>query len=217
MRKLLTLLLLLPALAGAGIYEDLEEAMIRHDAPGVIAFVQRGLDVNTVDRSGNTLLAQAIRLDMPELVDFLLKHRARVNLRNRYGETALSLAAFAGRTAYVRRLLEAGAEVNFHGWAPLAYAAWNGHAEVARLLIEYGADIDGKTENGSTPIFFAARYGHPAVVKLLLEHGADLAILNDRDESAVDWAIKGKNTEIEDVLRQAGGRSGKSVKIEVGG
>lgn len=31
---------------------------------------------------------------MPELADFLLKHKARLNVRNRNGETALSLAAF---------------------------------------------------------------------------------------------------------------------------
>lgn len=207
--------LLLPFAVVAGALDDLEEAMIRHDQDVAISLIKRGIDVNTVDKQGDTLLIQAVKRDMPQLFDYLLQHRARLNTRNRNGETALSIAAYHGREQFVRRLVETGAEINFFGWPPLSYAAYNGHTKIVEYLIGRGAEIDGKTENGSTALFFAARFGHLDTVRALLEKGADLAIVNENDETAVDWALKGRNTDIEDILRQAGGRSGKSVTIEL--
>ena len=209
--KILTLLfsLLFSMAAVAGAYEDLEEAMIRRDAASVIKLIERGIDVNTVDRSGNTLLIQAVRQDIPDLFDQLMQRRARLNTRNRNGESALSIAAYTGKMGYVQKLVEAGAEVNLFGWPPLAYAAFNGHAEIAQYLLKRGAQINAKTENGSTAIFFAARYGHLEVVKLLLDNDADVGAVNDFGDTAVDWAVKGRNTDIADLLRAAGAQSGK--------
>ena len=208
-------LFLIPLLAFAGVYEDLEEAIIRGDSDYAIRLVQRGMDTNSVDKDGNTLLTQAVRRDMPEFFDFLLKRRARLNARNRNDETALSMAAFAGNLHYVKRLVEAGAEINFYGWSPLSYAAYNGHLAVADYLIKHGAEVNAKTSNGSTALFFAARFGHIEIVRLLLAKKADATIINENDETAVDWALKSANTDIEGLLRAAGGRSGKSVTIEL--
>ena len=207
--------LVLSASAFAGAYEDMEEALIRGDTGAAVALINRGMDVNTVDRHGNTLLTQSIRRDLPELFDYLMQRKARINMRNRNGETALSIAAYLGRARYVQRLVDAGAEVNFFGWPPLAYAAYNGHTEIVEYLLKRGAEIDAKTEHGSTALFFASRFGHIETVRTLLKHQADPTIVNDNDETAVDWALKGKNTDIEDILRAAGGRSGKSVTIEL--
>ena len=214
-KTLFTLVFLLPALALAGAYEDMEEALIRGNGPGAIALLKRGMDINTVDRNGNTLLMQAVVRDVPELVDFLLKSRARLNARNSNGETALSLAAFHGRQVYVQHLVEAGAETNFFGWPPLIYAAYNGHLAVVDYLLAHGAEINGKAENGMTALFFAARFGHKSIVETLLKKGADPTIINDRGETAVDWALKSENTDIADLLRTAGGRSGKSVVLDL--
>ena len=206
--------LLLPMMASAGVYEDMEEAIIRGDSSDAIALLKRGMDVNSVDRDGNTLLIQGIRRNMPEFIDYLVKHRARLNLRNKNGESALSIAAFLGQLPQVKLLVEAGAEVNIYGWPPLAYAAYNGHLAIADYLIKRGADVNGKAANGGTALFFAARFGHQPVVELLLKNNADPTIADDYGETAVDWALKGKNTDIADLLRAAGGRSGRSVVLE---
>ena len=216
MKKIIFIsLLLLSGWAHAGVYEDMEEAIIRGNGPGAVALIQRGMDVNTVDRFGNTLLVQGVVRDMPELVDFLLKHKARLNVRNRNGETALSLAAFNGREGYVKQLVEAGAEIHFYGWPPLVYAAYNGHLSIVDYLLGKGAEINAKAENGVPALFFAARFGHRAVVETLLKHGADASFVSEREESAVDWAMKAGNTDIADLLRAAGGRSGKSMVLDL--
>jgi ankyrin repeat protein len=48
-----------------------------------------------------------------------------------------------------------------------------------------------------------------------LKYKADPTIANENGDTAVDWALKGKNTDIEALLRAAGGRSGKSMLIEL--
>ena len=207
--------LLLPVLASAGAYEDLEESVIRGNSTDAIALINRGVDINTVDKAGNSLITQAVVRDMPELVDFLIKRRARLNVRNRNGETALSMAAYTGQLNYVQRLVEAGAEVDFYGWAPLLYAAYNGHTAIVEYLLKRGADINAKTENGLTALFFAARFGHIETIKVLLKNNADPTVVSENMETAVDWALKSENTDIADLLRAAGGRSAKSLVIDL--
>jgi ankyrin repeat protein len=61
--------LLLPALASAGAYEDMEEALISADTPWAIQLINRGMDVNSVDAAGNTLLMQAVQRDNMDFFD----------------------------------------------------------------------------------------------------------------------------------------------------
>ncbi|MQM32728.1 MAG: hypothetical protein CRU78_20470 [Candidatus Accumulibacter phosphatis] len=195
--------LLLPSLATAGAHEDMEEALISGNTSWAVKLLDQGMDVNAVNAAGNTLLMQAVQRDNGDFLEQLLKRRARLNTRNRNHETALSLAAFKGNLPIVRRLVEAGADVNLYGWPPLIYAAFNGHTAVVEYLITRGANIDATTENGSTALFFAARFGHLQIVELLLKNKADASIANDRGATADDWARQTENTNIADILRQA--------------
>ena len=201
-------LLLLPIVAAAGVYEDMEEALISGDTAWAIKLINRGMDVNSVDAAGNTLLMQTVNRDNQEFFDYLLQRRARINTRNRNGETALSLAAYRGKLHFVQRLVDSGADVNLYGWPPLIYSAFNGHTAVAEYLLKKGAEVNATTENGSTALLFAARFGHIEVVELLLLNKADPNIANERGATAIDWALKTDNTDIADLLRKAGGRAG---------
>jgi ankyrin repeat protein len=203
--------LLLPNLATAGAYEDMEEALISGNTSWAIELLGKGMDVNSVDAAGNTLLMQTVQRDNADFLAYLIEHRARLNTRNRNGETALSLAAFKGNLPLVQRLVEAGADVNLYGWPPLIYAAFNGHAAVAEYLLKKGANVNATTENGSTALLFAARFGHQKVVELLLQNKADPNIANESGATAVDWALKTDNTDIADLLRKAGGSAGKAA------
>jgi uncharacterized protein len=74
----------------------------------------------------------------------LLHFGADVDARDRYGQTALMLAAHAGHVAVVERLLAAGADMDVtakYGLSALMLAVLAGHVEVARLLARAGADL----------------------------------------------------------------------------
>jgi len=208
-------LLLLPVLARAGVYDDMLGALRSGDTSAATALLNRGVDVNTVDVEGNTLLMLAVRENNPELLEQLILRRARLNVRNRHGDTALRMAAFAGKLAFVQRLVEAGAEVNMYGWSPLSYAAFNGHAAIVEYLLKRGAEINATTENGSTALLLAARNGHLEVAEVLLKHHADPNIANESGDTALDLAEKSNNSDIALRLRSAGGHHGKAVVIEL--
>lgn len=95
-------LLLLAGKATAGIYEDLLKAIEGNDTQTVTDILQRGMDVNTVDKSGNSLLMLAIEKGNADLVRFLVAHRAKVNVRNQYGDTPLMLASLKGGRGVVQ-------------------------------------------------------------------------------------------------------------------
>ena len=89
--------------------------------------------------------------------------------------TLLHRAAHGGRLSEVKRLLEAGADVNAKdndGNPPLHLASNYGHAEVVKILLEAGANVDAKGNYRETPLHMASYYGHAEVVKVLLASGA---------------------------------------------
>jgi uncharacterized protein len=85
-------------------------------------------------------------------------------------------AAMQGDIETVRRLLQAGAEVNSSqsdGATALHWAAYHGNAELAKLLLQAGATPAAANRNGSTPMWLAANQGDAALLATLLEGGAD--------------------------------------------
>lgn len=60
-------------------------------------------------------------------------------------DSPLSDVAYYGDASLLKRMIEAGADVNFtrsDGWTPLLGGAWSGEVECVKILLEHGADID---------------------------------------------------------------------------
>ena len=86
------------------------------------------------------------------------------------GRTPLHNASRDGDLDEVRRLLEAGADIEARdneGETPLHDACWNGHLEIARLLLDRGADATAVDNDGETPFGLAIEYDHQEVAELL--------------------------------------------------
>lgn len=204
--KLLPLLLWLASMASAwaGVYDEILIAARDNRTEQVMDLVRRGMDPNTSDPSGMTLLMFAANNGNQELLDFLLRNRANTMKYNRYGDTALALAALRGHVPIVRRLIEAGADLSGPGWAPLQYAAFAGHADVVSLLLAKKPDLDKRAPNRQTALMLAARNGHLEVVRLLIEADADMDLTDADGQSAMNLARKSGNTEIADYLKRQG-------------
>jgi ankyrin repeat protein len=196
------LVVALPALAGA--YDDILVAARNGDTAKVVELLQRGMDVNTSDRNGDTLTAIAARSGNNELLDFLAKNRANLSKRNKYGDSPIMQATMQGYTEIVKRLLDAGADIGNKGWNPLHYAAYTGRADIARLLIERGADLDSLAPNGQTALMLAAGAGHLEVVKLLIEADADMDVEDTAGNTAISLAERHGRAEVADYLRNEG-------------
>ncbi len=143
------------------------------------------------------------KLTSLQLVQVLVKHGAEVNFRKknnngrrgkfgRKGTTAFFCAAGTGDVAFMRLLLQLGADpkiTNDKKWTPLMIAAGMGtgaNADSAgteeeclaavKLLIELGADVNAVDSNGETAMHGAAYKTMPSVVNYLNSHGADINI-----------------------------------------
>ena len=114
------------------------------------------------------------------------------------------------------------------GSTALGHAAKHGHNEIAELLIENGADVSAKDESGGTPLHLAALMGHKEIAELLIAKGADVnaKIEKTGDEvgltsteiflvlTPLDWAIEDNHTDIAELLRKHGGKTGEELKAE---
>lgn len=193
-------------LAYADSYEDSLSSARRGDTQQLVQLLNRGVDPDTVDAQGNTLLMLAARDGNAETVEALLKYRPKVSRRNPAGDSALMLAVLKGETAVVDLLLDAGAPVNHDGWTPLMYAAFEGRLELVERLLARGADVQALAPNQSNSLMLAARNGHIEVVRRLLKTRISLDQKNDAGFTAESWARENGNTEIADLLRAERGR-----------
>jgi uncharacterized protein len=191
-----------PAYAGA--YEDTLLAARDDRTDVVIDFIKRGIDINTADESGTTLLMFAANNGNIELLEFLLNNGANILMNNMYGDTAIGIAALRGKLAIVQRLVAAGAKLETEGWAPLHYAAFNGHADVIRYLIDKQVSVDARAPNGQTALMFAAKNDHLEVVRLLVSANADIQARDANGTTALSLAIDAGNTDIAHYLRSRG-------------
>ena len=192
------------------------------------ALLGRELSASRVDENGWTDLHYAAVLDLPELVDRLLREERTVNARikddgsplssetkqvlgelghdfedwTRDGETALHVAAAVDARGAVVKLLEAGADVRARthlGWTPLHYAAWANADEAIHALVELGvADVHERVVDGWTPLHLAAWVGNQEAVRALLGRGADVSARNSDGHTPVDLV---KSNEVRRLLR----------------
>jgi uncharacterized protein len=149
------------------------------------------------------------KLTSGDLIGRLLAKGADVNARlrdgpsgggriARKGATPLLLAADTADTAYLRLLVQAGADpriTNVDGCTPLMAAAGLGTRaaeeeagteeealEAVEYLLQLGANIDAVADTGDTAMHGAAFANFPRVVKLLAARGADIAIWNRKNK-----------------------------------
>lgn len=187
----------------AGAYDDLIAAVYRDDTHAVMDLVNRGMDVNSVDPAGNTLLHVAARNGNDALIAALIKQKANPNARNRVGDTPLALAAFNGKKAAIDALLTAGAQVNSPGWTALHYAVFAEHPEIVAYLLGKGAQVDLRAPNQQTALMLAAKNGNIEIVRILLNAKADTRLKDQNDDTPLMLARQSNNSTVAQLLEQS--------------
>jgi len=150
-----------------------------HASAECVEFLLRlGANVNATDNEGMTALMFAIT--NIKKVELLLEKGAGVDTQSKLGRNAFLLAsAFAGNSAVIDALLQAGADVHYadkQGWTGVVLAARTGDSEQVRKLLDAGGDVNGgdaQRLSPGTPLMQAAWASDIETAKLLLERGAN--------------------------------------------
>jgi ankyrin repeat protein len=104
-------------------------------------------------------LLKAVEARQVAEVNRLLRDGANVQVRDKEGHTALSIAAYYNSTEIAEALLKRGADPNARGYdglTPLMRAAKNGNTEAVRLLLSHGANANAQGMNGETALKLAS-------------------------------------------------------------
>ncbi len=83
-----------------------------------------------------------------DILEYLLSQGAEINVKGRYGQTPLQMAAYMGYTDVMRILLNHGVDVNEPGgWgeSALHWAAVRGYIEAVKILLDQDADTNAQT------------------------------------------------------------------------
>jgi len=127
---------------------------------------------------GQTALMVAVRGNHLDLVDFLIKRGADVNVRTRVGTPPKQHMPNEGGGSHGEGIIRAGTPPQGSraaqpgGWTALLYAARDGRIECAKLLLDAGAKIEQGDANDMTPLIMALLNNQTATAQLLLDRGA---------------------------------------------
>jgi ankyrin repeat protein len=115
------------------------------------------------------------------------------------GEIILEYAIYHSPQAFIRELLELGADPNYgdHAGFPSLIATLSSSDradmyQILELLLSFGADVQQRGHNDYTPLHYAATMEDIGAMELLLAHGADLNARTRID----DYATPLEETEI---------------------
>jgi uncharacterized protein len=128
-------------------------------------------------------------------VQLLLKHKARVDTRDRERRSALHVAAANGHAGIVAALLDAGADVRARdasGMTPLLSAARGGRVSAFDALVAAGADVAARDNDERTALVHAVLAEVPslALAQRIRELGVDAGVADASGRRAVDHAAE---------------------------
>ena len=167
--------------------KELIEASGQGNTAELARLLKAGADVNGTLASGDagsdgmSALTIAATLGQVESVKTLLAAKAKINLTDGMGDTALHKACYPpsgkdpaanalARIQIAKLLLAAKTKVNLkdkQGWTPLMLASAYGGTELVKLLLDAGADASVKLSSGKTAFLLAQQGGHKETAALL--------------------------------------------------
>lgn len=190
-------------------------SLIQHGEidPVILSIHQGIIDVDMkIGPSGESLLHIATQFGRFELVKFLLRSGAEVDIRDNVQRTALHIVSFLTKQnaeKILNLLLKHGADVEVrdsNGRTPLDRAASVRKTEnIARLLLEANADVDPKDNQERTPLRRTAlrTQSEEGTARLLLDYEADINARSG-EQTHLKEAVEKSNRPMTNLLLQRG-------------
>ncbi len=182
-RSILATYLSIDAFRGKNPQTEVERKQILEKyEKGAKILVKAGANFRDVENSNSPLMAAAF-YGYPQTVKLLLDNGLSANTRDTYGTVLMYVADHY-------------------------YGQRGSKIETVNLLLKSGADPNVKridyNSNGCTALMVAAQRGDIEVMRALIEKGAKINESCRNSDSALTWAVKGKNPQAVKYLLDAG-------------
>lgn len=151
------------------------------------------------------LMIASCRHGSASVIQELINQGAKLNATmDRTGETSLHLAARYASAAAAKRLLDAGADVNWQdstGRTPLHAAVASDALDVFQILLRNrSTDLNARMNDGTTPLILAARLANKGMVEDLIGADTDVNAADDSGKTALHWAAAVNNVDAVQIL-----------------
>ncbi len=177
---------------------DLKEAARRGDVGSFDSLVNSE-DKNKIDERTTILTIAPIhnavqhvaKTKNPEILNFVIKCGANLNVNDGSGWTPLHHACQNGDLETVKTLIKNEASVHSFSnkqFYPIHIAALNNHPAIIEFLFENQAKLECKNDEGCTPLHLAAKKGHVESMRKLLDLGANIYAEDIRSWTALHYA-----------------------------
>jgi len=200
-------------------FNPLADAVIEKDTMKIDQLLQEGTDINTQHpTSGTTVLMIASSYYYyDDMVEYLIRKGADVNLKDKEGKTAL-LWASSNSLENAKILIANSAKVNEaanDGMTPFLQATLGVSSgkvpiEMCDLLRKNGAKVNAeltrKSALGWTALHYAVTNGNVELVKYLIKHGANVNKSTGEGSSPLFLAKLGGYDDIVKILKNAGAK-----------
>lgn len=151
---------------------SLIDYIANNDDESIRYSIEQGIiDVDGKNSIGNTNLMIACFFGNLNVVKYLVKHGADLNMQNDYGHTCFHWASRSGHLEIVEYLLKTDKifidHVDNYGCTALYFACQNNRLNVAVYLVNNGARIDVKNGKGHNILCDAKKTNHVEIVEYL--------------------------------------------------
>jgi len=201
-------------------FNSLADAVIEKDTAKISQLLQSGMDINTQHKTTGTtvLMIASSYYYYNDIVSFLIRKGAKLNLQDNDGKTALLWAA-SNSLPNAEILVANGADVNFaaiDGMTPFLQATLGVSSgkvtiEMCDLLRKKGANINAaltkQSAVGWTALHYAAINGDVELVKYLIKYGANVNQTTGEGSTPLYLAQLGNHEEIVKLLKSAGAKN----------
>jgi ankyrin repeat protein len=200
-------------LDGKNILFDL---VLYNDFETLKTIINYGLDLNIVDKNGNTplmyMVEDGLKLNDKKEKDafierliYFLKYRVDINIQDNDGRTVIHKAVIANDLTVVEKLLTKKANLSIkdiHGRTALHHTQWHGNYKIARWLIAGGADMNVPDNSGFTLLNYAAIFGHTKLVVALIASGVLMYNKNPKNRKVAQF-FKEKEKKLEKLIKNS--------------
>ena len=200
-------------------FNQLADAVIEKDTVKIEKLLQSGVDINIQHpTSGTTVLMIASSYYYyDDIVEFLIRKDAKLDLQDSEGKTALLWAA-SNSLPNAKILVANGANVNItanDGMTPflqatLGVSSGKVKIEMCELLRKKGANINAalskQSAKGWTALHYAAINGDVDLVKYLIKYGANINKSTGEGSTPLYLAHLGNHEEVIRILKKYGAK-----------